>query len=219
MTSLLRSTAALLLGFSLAACMPTATISHCRAPNYLTGYGALPEETLVNVVIEVPAGTNAKWEVSESGSSINRESRDGKPRVVQYLAYPGSYGMVPRTRLPRELGGDGDPLDVIVLGPSLERGSVVKARPIALLHLTDDGERDDKILAVQTTGPLSEVADLLALNAKYPGVSSIIETWFIRYKGKGKVHSRGMDGSAAALDVVREASRYFEDVLVTETGH
>jgi len=42
---------------------------------------------------------------------------DGKPRVIKYLAYPGNYGMIPRTLLPKELGGDGDPLDIIMLGP------------------------------------------------------------------------------------------------------
>ena len=46
-----------------------------------------------------------------------------KPREVKYLGYPGNYGMIPRTLLPKELGGDGDPLDVIVLGPAVERGS------------------------------------------------------------------------------------------------
>ena len=56
------------------------------------------------------------------------EFKDGKPRIVKYLGYPGNYGMVPKTLLPENLGGDGDPLDVIVLGPQVERGSVIKCK-------------------------------------------------------------------------------------------
>ena len=44
------------------------------------------------------------------------------PRIVNYLGYPGNYGMIPRAFLPKNLGGDGDPLDVLLLGPSIKRG-------------------------------------------------------------------------------------------------
>jgi len=179
--------------------------------NYLTGHPAVPEEGLINVVVEIPAGTSAKWEVSEKGASIEWKLEDGKPRVVQYLAYPGNYGMIPRTRLPQEIGGDGDPLDVILLGTALERGSVVRARPIAVLRLLDQGERDDKILAVQTSGPLSDVTDLRLLEERYAGAATIVETWFTHYKGPGQLESQGLAGSDAAVTIIREASEYFEN--------
>jgi len=116
------------------------------APNLHWGYPAMPGPGLVNVVVEIPAGTNAKWQVAEDGSSVEWESMNGEPRVVAYLAYPASYGMIPGTFVPRESGGDGDPLDAILLGPALERGTVAVARPIGVLFLSDDGERDDKVL-------------------------------------------------------------------------
>ena len=84
----------------------------------------------VNVVVEIPSGTVAKWEVDKDDGSLRWEFEQGRPRVVDYLAYPGNYGMVPRTLLPEELGGDGDPLDVLILGQAVER-SGLKSRGVA----------------------------------------------------------------------------------------
>ena len=63
--------------------------------NFLTGYSAIATEGIVNVVVEIPAGTTEKWEVSADGKSIHWEIKKGKPRIIQYLPYPGNYGMVP----------------------------------------------------------------------------------------------------------------------------
>jgi inorganic pyrophosphatase len=179
------------------------------APNFLSGYPAMPAPGLVHVVVEIPAGTNAKWEVAKDGSSIEWELEDGEPRVVAYLAYPANYGMIPGTLLPRESGGDGDPLDAVLLGPALERGSVAVARPIGALLLLDEGERDDKVLAVPTAGPLSDARDLADLRKRYPGVLAIIETWFTHYKGPDRLASRGLAGRAEALRIIEEASAYY----------
>jgi inorganic pyrophosphatase len=160
-------------------------------------------------VVEIPAGTNDKWEVDKTTGRLHWELKNGVPRVVQYLAYPGNYGMVPRTALPRELGGDGDPLDVLVLGPAIERGAVITARPIGVLKLVDDGERDDKILAVPTEGPLSDVTDLETLDARYAGVRQIVEIWFTHYKGPGRLESKGFGDADEALEVVEEAAGYY----------
>ena len=140
-----------------------------RDPSYLDGYAAFADHGLVHVVVEIPAGTNDKWEVEQSSGALRWEHENGRPRVVQYLAYPVNYGMIPRTSLPREIGGDGDPLDVLLLGPRMDRGAVVRARPIGVLRLLDDGERDDKILTVPIAGPLSDALDLETLDARYPG--------------------------------------------------
>ena len=74
-------------------------------------------------MIEIPTGTTAKWEVVKPSGELRWEFDQGRPRVVRYLGYPGNYGMIPRTLLPKEEGGDGDPLDVVVLGPAVPRGS------------------------------------------------------------------------------------------------
>lgn len=188
-----------------------------RNRNYHTDFPAIPEPGLINVVVEIPAGTNAKWEVTEAGK-LEWDIQDSTPRVVQYLPYPANYGMIPRTLLPKTMGGDGDPLDVVLLGPARERGSVVQARPVGILLLRDDGERDDKILAVLLSGPLSDVLDLADLQVRFPGSTSIIETWFTNYKGPGRLESGGFAGVEAALETVVEASGYFEDQAAEAAG-
>ena len=174
--------------------------------DFLTTRPALAGPGLVHAVIEIPAGTNAKWEVDKQSGALHWELKDGRPRVVQYLAYPGSYGMIPRTRLSAERGGDGDPLDVLVLGPRLERGAIVAVRPIGVLRLRDDGERDDKILAVPLEGPLSDVRHLADLDRRYAGASAILETWFTNYKGPGRIESDGLAERDAAWSSIRDAA-------------
>jgi inorganic pyrophosphatase len=160
---------------------------------------------LINVVVEIPAGTNAKWEVVKESGTLEWEERDGRPRVVAYLAYPGNYGMIPRTLLRKELGGDGDPLDVIILGPALERGAVAAVRLIGVLELLDRGERDDKLIAVRPGEPLGDVSNLAELDTRYAGVSRIIELWFSNYKGPGRMEAKGFGDLNRAKEVLDAA--------------
>ncbi|MFT5285574.1 MAG: inorganic pyrophosphatase [Planctomycetota bacterium] len=176
----------------------------------VNGIPARADDQLIHVVIEIPAGTTAKWEVEKSDGSLRWEMRDGTPRIVNYLGYPGNYGMVPSTILPKELGGDGDPLDVIVLGPAVGRGSVVRAKIIGVLKLLDRGEQDDKLLAVLEGTPLAGVSNLVELDASFSGVSSIVETWFENYKGPGKMKSEGYRGPLVANGILSEAIAAFD---------
>lgn len=174
---------------------------------YLAGFPALQERgDLAHAVVEIPAGTSAKWMVDHDTGRLVWERRPGgERRVVQYLAYPVNYGIVPGT-----LGGDGDPLDVLVLGPALPRGSVWAVRPVGVLRLTDDGERDDKILAVRPGAPLGDATGLAALRRQYPGITQILETWFTRYKGAaGDLRSGGYGDGAEARRIIRQAAAAF----------
>lgn len=183
------------------------TISGDR--NFLFDYPAFVEGCAVNVVVEIPAGTNEKWETSKDGESIDWELVNGQRRIVQYAPYPGNYGLVPRTLLPEESGGDGDPLDVLVLSTSVPRGTVMPAVPVAVLGLNDSNEQDDKIIAVPFHGPLSEVTGLDHLNEQYPGVTQLVETWFSGYKA-GETVSTGYRDKAVACELINEASAAFE---------
>ena len=68
-------------------------------------------------------------------------------------------------------------MGVSLLGGQVERGKVVQARPIVVL--VDRGESDDKILAVQTSGPLSDVVDLESLESRYKGALPIIKIFMV----------------------------------------
>ena len=162
----------------------------------------------INVLVEIPAGTCDKWEVAADGK-LRWELRDGRPRVVRYLGYPGNYGMIPRTLLPEEDGGDGDPLDVLLLGPAVERGALVAAHLIGVLTMLDGGERDDKLLAVQGGTPFEGVRDLPELEADFPGVTAILATWFASYKGPGEVEVSGFHGARRAAEILDGAERAY----------
>ena len=101
-----------------------------------------PEE--FNVIIEVPKGSNNKYEYYAEKDIFKLD------RVLySSVHYPGCYGFIPQT-----LGGDGDPLDVIVLtGEPMITGSVLNARPVGFLKMTDDKGQDEKILAVPIDDP------------------------------------------------------------------
>ena len=177
--------------------------------NFLSGYPSVDAQGRVHAVIEIPAGTTAKWETTHDGAAIEWEARAGGRRVVRYLPYPGNYGMVPGTLLPREAGGDGDPLDVIVLGDALPRGSVAAVRLVGVLRLLDDGERDDKLVAVLPEGPLGGARNLADLERRYPGVTEILETWFTHYKGPGRMESLGYEEAPAAERILRAAAEAY----------
>ena len=83
--------------------------------NYLTGYDSINLDGTYNVVIEIPAGTTAKYETNNKTGMLELEQKGGAPRYVQYLGYPVNYGAIPRSVMLKSKGGDGDSVDVLVL--------------------------------------------------------------------------------------------------------
>jgi len=182
-----------------------------KEQNLFTGFPALNDDGTVNIVVEIPAGTIEKWEVDSSDGSLRRKTRGGRPRRVKYLPYPGNYGMIPRTLMSREHGGDGDPLDVLVLGPSVLRGSILKGKVIGILRFLDNGEQDDKLLAVSEDSPLYEVEDSQELERKFAGAISIVTIWFSNYKGVGKMEFQGVGSVEEATGILKKAMEWFKE--------
>jgi inorganic pyrophosphatase len=105
---------------------------------------AQPEPGLINILIEIPAGSKNKYEFNKA---LNAFALD---RVLySSVQYPCDYGFIPNT-----LANDGDPLDGMVLmdQPTFP-GCVITARPIGLLEMLDGGDRDEKILCVPDQDP------------------------------------------------------------------
>ncbi len=99
--------------------------------------GNTPEE--INVIIEIPKNSPNKYEIDKETGLIALDRAN-----YSSAAYPFDYGFVPQT-----LWEDNDPLDVIVLTTyPLAPGILVKARPVAVMEMIDDGESDYKIIAV-----------------------------------------------------------------------
>jgi inorganic pyrophosphatase len=92
-----------------------------------------------NVVVEIQKDGQIKYEYDEGWHEIKVSAifKNG-------FRFPFDYGYVPETR-----GGDGDHLDVFVLGSqSVQMGTIVECRPIGMIELIDRCEKDDKILAI-----------------------------------------------------------------------
>jgi inorganic pyrophosphatase len=99
----------------------------------------------VYCIVEIPKGSRNKYEYSKVAGVIKLDRVLYSP-----MHYPSDYGLIPQT-----FAEDGDPLDILVMvsEPSFA-GCVIEARPIAIFHMTDRGDPDDKILAVPATDPL-----------------------------------------------------------------
>ena len=158
-------------------------------------------DKVINAVVEIPAGTSQKWEVDKISGQIEWEKRKGKYRVIDFLAYPGNYGFIPQTYQSVAMGGDGDPLDVLILGESLPRGTVVEVRILGSLKLLDGGEIDDKYIAIPMNSTLfKKVKDLDDALIKYPGSIEIVRTWFEGYKEPGKIQFMGYSTRKRAMN-------------------
>jgi inorganic pyrophosphatase len=94
---------------------------------------------MIEAVIEIPRGSRNKYEVDHETGRVHLDRVLYTPFV-----YPVDYGYFDKT-----LGGDGDPLDALVL---LEfpvfPGVVVNVRAVGVLPMEDDGGMDEKILCV-----------------------------------------------------------------------
>lgn len=94
---------------------------------------------ICQVIIEVPRGSQNKYEFDHEQGVIKLDRVLFSP-----MFYPCDYGFFPET-----LGGDGDPLDVLVMVSNpLFPGVAVDVRPIGVLVMSDDKGQDEKILAV-----------------------------------------------------------------------
>ena len=192
---------------------PTSTQKEAKEPrlkNLLEDFPALDESGYVHAVIEIPAGTTAKWELNKTSGKVEWESVNCTPRIVNYIGYPGNYGMIPRTLLDKAHGGDGDPLDILVLGAPAERGSVISCKLIGVLYLKDRGEQDDKLIAVAANSPFENLQSMEELDANFHGVSEIISIWFSNYKGPGMLQASGFGNAREAKQLLDQAIQEYQ---------
>ena len=179
--------------------------------NYANDIDPISSSGNINVVIEIPSGTHDKFEVSKKTGQIVQNIEDGLPRKIKYIGYPGNYGMIPKTLLSPKTGGDGDPLDVIVLGEQLQKGSVVEIKLIGILKMLDNGEIDDKLIAVRVNNSIfSSVTSFNELKKSYAGTTNILEIWFANYKGSNKIIINGFDDEKIALKVFETAHKDYK---------
>jgi len=106
---------------------------------YKIAIGTNPPED-INVIIENPMGGEpVKYEMDKDSGFIFVDRF-----LHTAMFYPGNYGFVPHT-----LSGDGDPVDVLVIGHTpVMPGAVLRSRPVGVLVMEDEAGMDEKIVAV-----------------------------------------------------------------------
>lgn len=168
------------------------------------------KEQTINIVVEISKNTSSKWQILKIDGSLEHEFFMGEPRIVNYSPYPVNYGIIPRTVMPINKGGDGDPLDVIVLGKEIEMGKVMKVKVIGVLKMTDFGEQDDKIIAVQLNDEFSKYNEINELKKNNNNILDEVILWFQNYKGENIIKVFGYESSMEAINLIMMGSRYYK---------
>ncbi|WP_425457155.1 inorganic diphosphatase [Aquibacillus sediminis] len=107
----------------------------------------MAENRVVDAFIEIPTGSQNKYEYDKENGVFKLD------RVLfSSQFYPAEYGYIDET-----LALDGDPLDILVLvtNPTFP-GCVIESRVIGFLNMIDDGEEDQKLIAVPVEDPRFE---------------------------------------------------------------
>jgi inorganic pyrophosphatase len=152
-------------------------------------------------VIEIPRGSHLKYEVDKPTGLLRLDR-------VLYSAvhYPANYGFIPRTH-----ADDGDPLDILVLMQEpVEPLTIVRARALGGLRMTDDKGGDDKIVAVCVDDPA--FAHYQQISEIPPHVMRELDRFFRDYKQlEGKRSEVGeLYDKAEALAVIQRAREAYD---------
>lgn len=172
------------------------------------GYNTIPAgKDLPNdiyVAIEIPANASPiKYEIDKDMDALLVDRFMATP-----MFYPANYGYINNT-----LADDGDPLDVLVITPyPVVPGSVIRARPVGVLKMSDEAGGDEKLLAVphekltQLYNDIQDIQDVPQL------LKDQIVHFFEHYKDleKGKwVKVEGWeDAESARAAILKSAAAY-----------
>ena len=152
-------------------------------------------------IIEIPMGTKNKFEINKKTGKIKLD------RVLySALTYPGEYGFIENT-----LSLDGDPLDILIISsyPTFP-GCIVDARILGYLSVIDNGQHDEKIIAVVDKDPrfnhIQEIDDINHLKAE-------IKDFFQNYKTLQniKVETKDFHDKNSAIELIEECKKRFKD--------
>jgi inorganic pyrophosphatase len=161
-----------------------------------------PDE--INVVIEIPKGSNIKYEIDDETGAIFVDRK-----LFTAMFYPCNYGFVPQTK-----EKDGDPVDVLVLGDDpIVPGAVIRASPVGVLITADEEGEDAKVVAVPVAKVDPTFADVKDLSGVPQHIQDQIKHFFEHYKEleKGKyVKVKGWENRESARRKISEAMQTYK---------
>lgn len=156
---------------------------------------------IVRALIEIPKGSRAKYEIDKESGLLKMD------RVIHSsFHYPVNYGFIPRT-----LGGDKDPLDILVLSSvSVQPLCLVEARVIGVMQMVDGGDADDKIISVAQTDPgVNYINDISELPAHFFGELRHFFEEYKKLENKTVVVEEFQD-KESAMRIVAEAIDFYK---------
>jgi len=157
--------------------------------------------TEFNVIIENPKGNKNKYEIDKETGIIKLDRA-----MKSAQDFPFDYGFAPQT-----LWEDDDALDVVVLTTyPIHPGILLVVRPVAVMHMTDSGDSDDKIIAVPVKDPRwDSTQDLGDIN---PHTVKEIQHFFETYKSiEGKlVTIDGVEGKDKAIEAIKKSVELYK---------
>ncbi len=160
----------------------------------------LPE--IVNGIIEIPKGTRAKYELDKKSGLIKLD------RVLySSVYYPANYGFIPQSYCE-----DKDPLDILILSQiDVVPMCIVPAKIIGVMRMLDNGEADDKIIAVAEGDPsISHINDISELPQHF---ISELRNFFEDYKkleNKTVVVEEFFD-KKTALEIINNSFKMYDE--------
>lgn len=160
----------------------------------------------VNAIIEIPKGSKAKYEVDKESGLLLLD------RILfSSVMYPANYGFIPQTYC-----DDKDPLDILVLcSVDVFPMSIIEAKVIGVMHMVDNGEQDDKIIAVAKNDmSVNYIEDLENLP---PHTTKEIVRFFQDYKAleHKNVTIEQLLGKQYAYKVIEESLELYKNTFVT----
>lgn len=164
---------------------------------------------IINAVIEVPRGSKVKYELDKA-SGLLRVDR------ILYSAvhYPANYGFIPQSYC-----DDNDPLDILVLGQECVLPmSLLRAKPIGVMKMIDQGEADDKIIAVHVDDP--EYAQYESIDELPQHILKTLKRFFEDYKilENKEVKIEAFLGPKEACQTIEEAFELYDQKRSTLPG-
>ena len=135
-------------------------------------------------VVEISKGTKKKYELDKETGYLYLD------RILYTSThYPANYGFIPRT-----YGDDNDPLDVLILcSETIEPMTLVRAYPIGVITMIDNGRSDEKIIAIPFNDPY---------NNMYRDINELPSHVFEEMKHFFSVY-KSLEGKETAVDEVR----------------
>lgn len=160
--------------------------------------------TIVNGIIEIPKNTRAKYELDKESGLLKMD------RVIySSMYYPANYGFIPKTYC-----DDKDPLDILVLSQiTVVPMCIVSAKVIGVMRMIDNGELDDKIIAVaENDMSVSHINDISELPEHF---LAELRNFFEDYKKleNKKVVIEEFQDAKTAKDIVKQSMEDYEAYL------